>query len=247
MLPAPGSGKETTRPGRSTARSSNDGICIVVAAYNEWRSIGDVVASLITDYPRVIVVDDGSFDDTGSIARLEGATVLRHLLNRGQGAALQTGIRAALKTGAAYIVTFDADGQHEVADIARLLAPLQSGQCDVSLGSRFLGTVAEIPWLRRLTLRAAVFFTRLVTGLPLTDAHNGMRAFTSSAAEMIDLRQDRMAHASEILDQLASLRLRIREVPVTVRYTAYSMDKGQRSGAAFRILFDYMIGKWDKR
>lgn len=247
MLPAPAPGKDFPRQGGTPGRTRYDNVAVVIAAYNEERSIGTVVSSLTPLYPRVIVVDDGSTDDTEVVARTSGATVLRHLLNRGQGAALQTGIAAALRKGSAYVVTFDADGQHEVADIARLLAPLENGEADVSLGSRFLGSTVEIPRLRRWTLRVAVFFTRLMTGLQITDAHNGLRAFTSTAAEKLDLRQDRMAHASEILDQLASRRFRIREVPVTVRYTAYSLGKGQRTSAAFRIAFDYMIGKWDKR
>lgn len=220
---------------------------IVIAAYNEAKSIGAVVASLVPIYPDVVVVDDGSTDDTGVVATSNGASVFRHILNRGQGAALQTGIIAALEDGADYIVTFDADGQHEVDDIARLLAPLVAGEADVCLGSRFLGSAVAMPLLRRWMLRVAVLFTRATTGLPITDAHNGMRAFTRAAAERLDLRQDRMAHASEILDQFASQRLRIREVPVTVRYSAYSLDKGQRTSGAFRVLFDYMIGKWDRR
>ena len=213
---------------------------IVIAAYNEATSIGNVVAKLRETYPQVIVVDDGSDDDTRDAAR--GARfVLRHDVNRGQGAALQTGITFALARGAAYIVTFDADGQHRPEDIAALLAPLRAGACDVTLGSRFLGETVGAGSDRRLMLRLAVLFTRCVSGVKLTDAHNGLRAFTRHAAARIEITADRMAHASELIDLIRRAKLRFREVPVRIEYTAYSRSKGQRLSAGFRIVGQYLL------
>jgi glycosyltransferase involved in cell wall biosynthesis len=215
----------------------------VVPAYNEGRVIARPVQDLLEHVERVIVVDDGSSDDTGRRALEAGATVLRHAVNRGQGASLMTGIRFALKSGANYLITFDADGQHRAVDIERLLEPLVTGQADVSLGSRFLGASEGMPVLRRWVLRVAVGFTRLVNRVKVTDAHNGLRAFTRRAASRIDLQFDRMAHASELLDQIRSSKLKYLEVPVVIDYTAYSLAKGQRSSAAFRIVWDYLVGR----
>jgi glycosyltransferase involved in cell wall biosynthesis len=169
--------------------------------------------------------------------------VLRHTLNRGQGAALQTGIDYALQRGAEVIVTFDSDGQHQVEDIEAFLAPVLEGRCDVALGSRFLSGDSQVPLMRKVTLKLGILFTRLVSGIRVTDTHNGLRAFSREAARKIQIRQDRMAHASEILDEIAQLRLRYVEVPTRILYTEYARGKGQRSSAAFRIVWDFLIGK----
>src|SRR5205085_520196 len=145
---------------------------------------------------------------TAEIALAFGAAVIRHPLNLGQGAALQTGIDYALAHGAEFIVTFDGDGQHRAADIAALIAALIEEHADFALGSRFLGQSPNLPVLRRFVLHAATLFTRLSTGLPLTDTHNGLRAMTRKGASCISLRQNRMAHASELLSQIAASGLR---------------------------------------
>ena len=216
---------------------------VVVPAYQEEQLIGRVVAKLVDLGYRVVVVDDGSTDATGSRAVSAGAAVFCHAVNRGQGAALQTGITAALRMGADAIVTFDADGQHQVEDIAKLLEPLWAGSADAVLGSRFLpgATSPTMPPLRRWLLRLAVSFDRWRTELKITDTHNGLRAFTAAAARRLHIRQDGMAHASEMLDQIASLQLRYVEVPVTVRYTPYAKAKGQRVGGSLTILRDLLI------
>jgi len=217
---------------------------IVVPAYNEAAVLGTVVKGLVERGYRVVVVDDGSSDATSAVAREGGAHVLRHALNRGQGAALQTGIAYALTRGAPQIVTFDSDGQHAVEDVGVLLAPVLAGRADVVLGSRFLGEGASIPPVRKIVLSVAVIFTRVASGARVTDTHNGLRAFTRKAASRLDLRMDRMAHASEILDQIVRHRLSFEEVPVHVKYTEYSRRKGQSSLAALRILADYVLGRW---
>ncbi|PWB65897.1 MAG: glycosyl transferase [Bradyrhizobiaceae bacterium] len=208
----------------------------MIPAYDEAGMIGRVVADLGSLGHRIVVVDDGSRDATAARAREAGAVLVRHPINLGQGAALQTGIDFALRQDARAIVTFDADGQHRGTDIPRLLDSLKDA--DFALGSRFLGGAAGMPPLRRLLLRAATLFTRLSTRLDLTDSHNGLRAMTRRGAERIHLRQNRMAHASELLSQIAASRLPYVEVPVTVEYTAYSLAKGQRTSDAVTILID---------
>jgi polyprenyl-phospho-N-acetylgalactosaminyl synthase len=217
-------------------------IWIVVPAFNERPAIGDVVRDLRGRYRNIVVVDDGSVDHTAAAAQRGGATVLRHVINRGQGAALATGLRFAVGRSARYVVTFDADGQHRVDDVERLLAPLVEGVADVALGSRFLGSAAiGMPLRRSLLLHAATLFTRATTGLRVTDTHNGLRAFSGAAARSIRLRLDRMTHASEILDEIRRNRLRFVEVPVSIQYSHYSLQKGQSGLGAIRILLDYLV------
>jgi glycosyltransferase involved in cell wall biosynthesis len=218
-------------------------ICIVLPAFNEAAVIAGVVREVRALYPEVVVVDDGSSDDTVPRAAEAGAVVARHPLNRGQGAALQTGVNLALRRGADCIVTFDSDGQHRVEDIAALVAPIAEGRAEIALGTRFRGGDAEVPPARRVLLRCATIFTRTVSGARVTDAHNGLRAFSRRAASEIEITMDRMAHASELIDQIHRSGLAYVEVPVTVRYTEYSKTKGQRAVGAFRILLDYLLGR----
>lgn len=214
-----------------------------MAAYNEDGVIADVVRPLVDAGYSVVVVDDGSRDQTGARAREAGAAIVRHAVNRGQGAALQSGLRYALRHGAGILVTFDADGQHSADDIPRLVGPIAAQDADIVLGSRFLEHAADVPAARRLLLRLAVAFTGVVSGVRLTDAHNGLRALSRRAAEQVELQLDRMAHASEIIDQLVRTGLPLVEVSVTVRYTSYSLQKGQRAGNAARIVWDYLLNR----
>lgn len=216
----------------------------MMPAYNESGTIREVVSGLVPLYPNVVVVDDGSEDLTCDEARGAGAVALRHVVNRGQGAALQTGITFALGRGAQYIVTFDSDGQHLPSDIAKLLEPLRAGRADVTLGSRFRGSTEQMPRSRRWLLGAAVIFTRVMSGARVTDTHNGLRAFSRNAASSLEIRLDRMAHASEIIDQIVRGGLGYEEVPVHIRYTEYSRRKGQSSLGAARVLIDYLWGRW---
>jgi len=218
-------------------------IYFVIPAYNEAACVGEVVRQVRSRFPNVVVVDDGSADATAEVSRVAGAVVVRHMVNRGQGAALKTGIECALARGAEVVVTFDSDGQHQLEDVDALLAPVLAGECDVALGSRFLHGGSRVPFMRKLTLKLGVLFTRVVSRIRVTDTHNGLRALSREAARKIEIRQDRMAHASEILDEISRLKLRYREVPTRIIYTAYSRGKGQRSSAAFRVVWDFLIGK----
>lgn len=239
---------ETKRPYPTTLMTTlPERVCcktyLILPAYNESSVIGSVIKELQSLKCHIVVVDDGSSDNTCAQARAAGATVLRHIVNRGQGAAIQTGITYSLMCGAEYVVTFDSDGQHCAEDVPNLLLPIHEGRCDIALGSRFLGSAEHMPQTRRLVLKAAVLFTRLVSRVKLTDTHNGLRAFSRRAASQVHITLDRMAHASELLDQVGRMRLSFTEVPVHVRYTEYSCTKGQRSLTALRIVMDYLVGK----
>ncbi len=193
-----------------------------------------------------MVTDDGSTDETWRIAHDAGAAVVRHPVNLGQGAALQTGVEYAVLRGAELIVMFDGDGQHQVDDIATMIREIQRTNSDVALGSRFLGRTVGLPWTRRLVLKAAVVFIWITTGLKLTDAHNGLRVLSRNAAEKLEMHQDGMAHASEIIRNIASHRLRLVEVPVTVVYTEHSLRKGQKMSNLFTIMGEMLSG-WMRR
>ncbi len=221
-------------------------VFVVMAAFNEETVIESVVERLQAAYPNIVIVDDGSTDATAERLRRSKAHLLRHSINRGQGAALQTGIRFALLKGAEVIVTFDADGQHSEQDIDRLINPIVQKECEVTLGSRFLGRADDMPPTRRILLKAGILFTRIVSRIRISDVHNGLRAFSRRAAASLDIRMDRMAHASEILDQIRQNGWRYREIPVHIRYSAYSVAKGQSSWNALVISSQILFRKLSK-
>ena len=228
----------------SNKESNKETVWVVIAAYNEEKRIGAVVSSVLnTGYNHVVVVDDGSKDATNIVAQNAGAEVLRHIINRGQGAALKTGIDFALDQGADIIVTFDADGQHQAEEISALTKPIEAGEVDAVLGSRFLEKKSNVSWHRSLLLKGGAILVWLFYGIHLTDTHNGFRAFSVQAVQKLQLRADRMEHASEILEQIAKQKISYKEVPVTITYSEYSLEKGQRSTAALTILWNMIKSK----
>ncbi len=221
-------------------------IFVVIPAYNEKESIGSVIDSLLKGgYSRIVVVDDGSSDLTSRIAESRHVHVLRHPINRGQGAALKTGIDYSLLQGADIIVTFDADGQHQVKDIKKMVEPVRKGEADITLGSRFLkGSSSNMPFLRKIYLKVGAFIIFFMYGVRLTDSHNGLRALSRKAASSIEIRCDKMDHASEIIDQIKKNNLRYREIPVDIKYTEYSQKHGQHYVTnAFNIFFRMVYKK----
>lgn len=219
-----------------------DDVWLVVPLYNEAEVIGDVVSAAVTTFPNIVCVDDGSRDESAGRAEAAGAVVVRHPVNLGQGAALQTGFEYALQDPSMrYVVTFDADGQHQVSDVEAMLGRIRQGDVDVVFGSRFLDDRNEAGALKRIVLRAAVAWTNLTTSTELTDAHNGLRALSRPVVERINITQNRMAHASEIVAQIGSMNLagrtvRYAEEPVHILYTDYSKSKGQSLWNAVNIL-----------
>ena len=200
----------------------------MIPLFNEAAAIHDVVADVRTVFSRVICVDDASSDGSAEQAALAGAVVVRHPINLGQGAALQTGITHALRDPRVdYVVTFDADGQHQVADAEAMVARLMADEADVVFGSRFLDQRTQAGRLRKAVLKVAVAYSNAATGVHLTDTHNGLRAFNRSVAVRLNLRQNRMAHASEVITQVGAMKARYVEQPVHVLYTDYSRRKGQ--------------------
>ncbi|NQU98251.1 glycosyltransferase family 2 protein [Candidatus Woesearchaeota archaeon] len=219
-------------------------VFVVIAAYNEERSITRVIKGLKKHgYRNIVVVDDGSKDSTFEIISKSGATALQHFINRGQGASLKTGIDYALMKGADYIVTFDADGQHHPEDIERLLKPVMNGECEAALGSRFLKKDSNTPFLRRLVLKMGVLVVWILYGIKLTDSHNGFRVFSRTAAHRINITSDRMEHASQIVEEIHSRRIPYKEVPVTITYSDYSKQKGQRGWNSVKIGFRMLFRK----
>ncbi len=224
-------------------------IIAVIPAYNEEKRIAETIEKLQPLVDGIIVVDDGSLDKTADAAKAAGAIVLRHALNRGQGAGLRTGTEAALRLGADIIVHIDADGQHDPSFIPALVEPIKAGEADVVFGSRFMGLApVNMPLRRKMLLRGARLFNTFAVGIPntVTDPQSGLRAFKASAAEKIDFKQDRMAHTSEILRLATRSDLRWKEVPVEVRYTADTLAKGQFGGGPFRIVWQLFLGMFNK-
>ena len=231
------------------ASSRKSAVFIVIAAFNEGRKIGLVIEDLKKyGYSSIVAVDDGSSDATVRSAEGAGAMVLRHAFNRGQGASLKTGIEYALRNGAEFIVTFDADGQHHASDIVQLLEPLQAGTADIAIGSRFLleSTQKNIPLLRKVALKAGIFFLYLLYGIHVTDSQNGLRAMTRHAAKTIEIKQDRMSHAGEILDSIHRKNLRFVEVPVHITYSDYSRSKGENRNSFVASMTIAMRLIWEK-
>ncbi len=216
---------------------------LVIPLYNEAQVIGDVVHEARQTFPNIVCIDDGSRDDSAMEAKNAGAYLVQHPINLGQGAALQTGISFVLeRTNAKYLITFDADGQHRVSDAVAMVLHARENDMSIIYGSRFLGGEVEASFLKRVVLKTAAFATRLKTGLKLTDAHNGLKLLRRDAAERIDLKQNRMAHASEIVSQLSATELKWCEMPVHIRYTEYSKQKGQSLLNSVNIVVELLLG-----
>ncbi|GAA3813078.1 glycosyltransferase family 2 protein [Nocardioides panacisoli] len=216
-----------------------DKTVVVVPMYNEGPVVAEVLAALRASFTRIVCVDDGSADDSAAVARSAGVLVLRHSVNLGQGAALQTGFDYVLRhTDATHAVTFDADGQYRVDDAVAMVEVAAATGVDIVLGSRNLGRTEGQPVARRILMRSALAFSRRSTGLELTDTHNGLRVLNRRALAAMCLRQRGMAHASEIESRIRSADLSWREHPITMTYTDYTRRKGQSNINALNVVFD---------
>lgn len=210
--------------------------------YNESTVVGEVVRDLRIHFQHVVCVDDGSTDGSQDVAREAGAVVVQHPINLGQGAALQTGFEYALQDPEMdAVVTFDADGQHRKVDAIEMLERIRSGEAEVVLGSRFLDDRTNVSRMKRLVLKTAAVQSRIATGLDLTDAHNGLRVLGRGFVQNVQLTQNRMAHASEIVHRIAELQPRWVEHPVEIVYTEYSKAKGQSLLNSVNILAELFL------
>ena len=222
--------------------ATRDDTWVIIPVYNEDQVIGQVVKDLLPTFPHVVCIDDGSRDRSAAVAAAAGATVIRHPVNLGQGAGLQTGIEYVRGfTPAKYLLTFDADGQHRVEDALAMVEEAEKENLAIVFGSRFLSSQTQVGWAKRLVLKTAARVTARRTGMKLTDAHNGLRVLRRDAFEQVNLLQNRMAHASEIVAQLAKTGLPWAEHSVYIRYTDYSKAKGQSLLNSINILTELLI------
>ena len=218
----------------SSAHRTNDDVWLVVPLFNEETVIADVVRDARKTFPNIVVVDDGSSD--------HGAMVVRHPVNLGQGAALQTGFEYALGVPTMrWVVTFDSDGQHQVSDVLAMLDKARTEDLRVVFGSRFLDSRTTPSFMKKIVLRLAVGYTNVTTGTRLTDAHNGLRLLHREVVERLDITQNRMAHASEIVAQIGDMKVPYGESPVHILYTDYSKSKGQSLWNSVNILVELMF------
>jgi polyprenyl-phospho-N-acetylgalactosaminyl synthase len=214
---------------------------LIIPAYNEAPVIKKVLDELAGSGYSIILVDDGSTDQTSALASGSQLMVIRHQINLGQGAALETGMEAARRAGADLVIHFDADGQHDASEIERLLKPVQNGEADIVFGSRFLEKQEDISVSRKFILNLARWINYAATGILLSDAHNGFRVLNKKALHCIHLQHSRMAHASEILALVKKNSLKYMELPVHIRYTDYSKKKGQNFFDGIHILFHLLF------
>jgi glycosyltransferase involved in cell wall biosynthesis len=219
-------------------------VWIVVPAFNEATVIGDVITDVRSVFDHVVCVDDGSRDDTDEVALRAGAHVVRHPVNLGQGAAIQTGVEyARSRPGAAVFATFDADGQHQVKDVVRMVDRLSAETVDLVIGTRFAdpGVVSRTPLMKRLVLRSVAWLSPRSRKLGLTDAHNGLRVFNKTVADGLNITMSGMSHASEFITLAYENRWRVAEEPVEILYTDYSKSKGQPLLNGVNIIFDGLL------
>ena len=212
----------------------------LIPAYNEEKTIAAVINQVKPLVAQVVVIDDGSTDNTFQLAKAQDITVLHHIINRGQGAALQTGAEYALNQGAQIIVHFDADGQFLASEIKEIVSPIAGGNFDVVFGSRFLEKKSHIPWFKKnVILPLARIINKLFLGVILTDPQSGFRALSRKVAEEIKIEQSRMAHCSEISAKVLASNFKVKEVPITVIYHGF----GQRFSEGIKILKELIIAR----
>ena len=214
-------------------------VFVIVPCFNEGPVLRQTVAELLALGVSVVVVDDGSHHPVRQPDEPLPFHLIRHSINLGQGAALQTGMDYALRQGAELLIHFDADGQHDPSTILPMVEILRSQAADVVLGSRFLLPAPK----RRVLLRGSIFISRLFCGLWLSDTRSGLRGLTRQAAQQIRLTENGFGHASEILSEIRRARLRYREIPTLVRYTDYSRGKGQSVGNSLNLVVDLLLQK----
>ncbi len=222
----------------------NRSIFVIVPCYNESKVIRQTIKTLLDKHYSVVVVDDASSDKSWEQLKDLPLYYLRHRVNLGQGAALQTGIDFARKKNAAYYVTFDADGQHDADDIPGMMEMLSRQKADIVFGSRFLpGSKTNVSVSRGFVLNLARFVNFLVSGILLSDAYNGLRIFNRKTADLIRLTENKMAHATQFLILVAKHHIRYAEFPNSIHYSDYSRKKGLKNVEGMKIFFEILLYK----
>jgi len=228
-------------PENSTLKTQGK-VYVIIPVYDEGPVIQDVANAVLKKYPHVVCVNDGSQDNSAAEIAKTQAILVNHPINLGQGAAIQTGIEyALLDPQAEFFVTFDADDQHGVDDVDKMLKVIRRDGVDIVLGSRFLGKTKNMSFLKKMTLRAGIRFSNGVSGLKLTDTHNGLRVFNRYVASNLNITMSDFSHASEILERIVEKEFTYKEAPVTISYTEYSLSRGQSVINAVNIGFDVLL------
>ncbi|MCL4385656.1 MAG: glycosyltransferase family 2 protein [Actinobacteria bacterium] len=222
----------------------SDKIYIIIPAYNEASLIPTVLNDLINNgYKNIIVVDDGSTDNTSGIVKNFNVDLIKHPVNMGPGAAIKTGIDYALLKNAKIMITFDADGQHLAKDIPNLISPIINNQAEITLGNRFINNMSNVPVFKKIILKLGAFLMFLMYGILSSDSHNGLKAISKSAALKINIKSNGWEYCSEIIEEIMLKKIKYIEVPVTVNYSDYSIKKGQKIYNSFYIV-SKMFLKW---
>ncbi|MCE5330373.1 glycosyltransferase family 2 protein [bacterium] len=219
-------------------------IYIVIPAYNEARMIARVIRDLFNyGYNNIVIVDDGSSDKTSEIVKKHSVDLVKHPVNMGPGAAIKTGIDYALIKNADIIVTFDADGQHLAKDISNLVKPIIDGEAEITLGNRFLNKMSNVPSFKKIILKLGAVLMYLMYGIISSDTHNGLKALSKTAALKIEIKSTGWEYCSEIVEEIKLKKIKYKEIPVTVKYSNYSIKKGQKIYNSFYIV-SKMFLKW---
>lgn len=220
---------------------------LIIPCYNEGQVIREVIEHARATFPHIVAVNDGSADNSAEQIHLAGAHLVNHPVNLGQGAAIQTGVEyARTQPGAKYFVTFDADGQHQVKDVVKMVERLRREELDIIVGTRFAGPKKDddqVPFIKRVVLKTVVMLSPTTRKLGLSDAHNGLRVFNKTVAQQMNIRMNGMSHASEIVSMILDKKWRVAEEPVDILYTEYSMSKGQSLINGVNILADGLLAK----
>lgn len=225
--------------------TNNSEIFVIIPSYNEATVLRNTVIDVLRHGYNVIIVDDCSKDNSRN--ELSGLAVyyLRHRINMGQGAALQTGIDFAKQKGAKYFVTFDADGQHDSDDIPGMVEFLEKENIDVIFGSRFLpGSKTNVSRSRSFGLNLGRYINYCTSGILLSDSFNGIRLFSRVAAEKIRLTENRAIHPIEFLVMTAAEKLKYAEYPVTIHYSDYSKSKGLKNKDGIKMVIEILLYKF---
>ena len=217
-------------------------VYVVIPAYNTEKTIGNVVKRTKKYVDKVIVVDDGSSDNTYEEAKNAGADyVLRHRINRGVGAATKTGTIVALDNDVDIVITLDSDLQHDPDDIPRFIKCLKEKNIDIVIGSRFLGDNREMPLIKKIGNAGLNFLARLLFGIKSTDTQCGFRAYDRKALEEINFELDSYAICTEILKEAKEHNLKVEEIPIDAIYP--EKLTGTTITAGFKIMIDMLLRK----
>lgn len=217
-------------------------ILIIVPAFNEEKTILSVIKDLFFyGYKNIVLIDDGSLDGTAEVAKNTKIKILRHIINRGLGAALGTGFKYAKDNNYDIAVTFDSDGQHKASDLKKLLNPIIENKADVVIGNRMSFYKKEMPLDRLIINYLADLLTFLLYGVWMTDSQSGLRAFNKKAVGCIKILTEKMEVSSEFLKEIKKNNLRLAEVPIRPVYTDYSRRSGQNNLNAVAVGFKMFL------